>query len=178
LLIVHQKLQIQNHKSQINPKSKIQNPKLDALVQKTIKKVGEDIEGLKLNTAVSALMILANELDKQKELSKVQYSKFLILLNPLAPHLAEELWHIAGFKGLCCRQEWPEYDSEMIKEEKINLIIQINGKVRDKIEVAPGISEAEAKEVSQKTEKVVKYLSGREIKKIIFVRDRLINFVI
>ena len=173
-----EKLQIKNYKSQINPKSKIQNSKLDVLVQKTIKKVGEDIEDLKLNTAVSALMILANELEKQKEIPTNYYFQFLILLSPFAPHLTEELWQKAGLKNLCCEQEWPKYNPKLIKEEKINLIIQVNGKVRDKIEVASGISEAEARKISEKSEKVIKYLSGKKIKKIVFIPDKLINFVI
>ena len=165
-----------------NQKSKIENQndksKIENLVHKTIKKVGDDIESLKLNTAISALMILANEMEEQKEISRIHYSIFLILLSPFAPHLAEELWHISGFKGLCCQQKWPEYNSELIKEEKINLVIQINGKVRDKIEVAHGISEAEVKEISQKSEKVMNYLRAKNIKRVIFVPDKLVNFVV
>ena len=197
------KLQIQNYKSQINPKSlpasatparmtrvsvsgglkplqagKIQNSKLDALAHKTIKKVGEDIEGLKLNTAVSALMILANEMDKEKEIPKNYYSQFLILLSPFAPHISEELWFESGFKGLCCQQEWPKYNPKLVKEEKINLVIQVNGKVRDRVEVVPGISEDEARKISEKSKKALKYLAGNKIKKIIFVPDKLVNFAI
>ncbi len=159
-------------------KSQISNPKLDALVQKTIKKVGEDIENLKFNTAISSLMILTNELEKQKEIPLIHYSLFLILLSPFAPHIAEELWSRTGLKGLCCQQEWPKYKSKLTKEEKINLVIQVNGKVRDKVEVAFGISEAEARKISEKSDKVVKYLEGKKIKKVVFVQNKLINFVI
>ncbi len=158
-----------------NPNAKIQNPKL---IHKTIKKVSEDIENLKFNTAVSALMILANGLEKQKEISEKDYSLFLILLSPFAPHITEELWERAGFKGMCCEQKWPKYDSKLVKEKKITLVIQINGKVRDKIEVEADISEKEAKKIALSRDKVLKYTRGKEIKKTIFISGKLINFVI
>jgi len=148
------------------------------LVHKTIKKVTEDIELLKFNTAISSLMILANELEKQKEISLNHYSLFLILLSPFAPHIAEELWQRAGFKGICCNQKWPKYDSKLIKEKKIILVVQINGKVRDKIEIEADISEKEAEKISLLRDKVLKYTKGKEIKKTIFVSGKLINFVL
>ncbi len=163
---------------QLSEKSQIQNPKLENLVHKTIKKVGEDIENLKFNTAISALMILTNEMDKQKEIPLIHYSQFLILLSPLAPHISEELWQRAGLKGLCCQQKWPKYDSKLIKEKKIILIVQINGKVRDKIQVEPGISEERVKKLALSQEKIKKWLVGKEIKKIIFIPGKLINLVI
>ncbi|PIR72136.1 MAG: leucine--tRNA ligase [Candidatus Nealsonbacteria bacterium CG10_big_fil_rev_8_21_14_0_10_36_24] len=154
------------------------NQNLESLIHKTIKKVGEDIESLKLNTAVSSLMILTNELDKQKEIPLILYSYFLILLSPFAPHLTEELWFRVGFKGLCCQQKWPKYDSKLIKEEKITLIIQINGKVRDKIGVEADIPEDEAKKIALSQEKVLKWTKDKKIKKTIFIPRKLINFVI
>ena len=170
-----EKSQIPNSKSQTNPKSQTPNLKL---IQKTIKKIGEDIENLKFNTAISSLMILVNELEKQKEISEKDYSILLILLSPFAPHIAEELWQRADFKGMCCKQKWPKYNQKLIKEKKITLVIQINGKVRDKIEVKSDISEKEAKLIALESEKVKKWLIGKEIKKIIFVPGKLINFVI
>ncbi|MDP2909681.1 MAG: class I tRNA ligase family protein, partial [bacterium] len=170
------KFQDPNTKYQI--KSKIKNPKLETLMNQTIKKVSEDIEELKFNTAVSSLMILTNELDKQKEISLIHYSKFLTLLSPFAPHISEELWERAGFKGFCCEQKWPEYNPKLIKEKKINLIVQINGKMRDRIETQSGISQQEAEGIAARSEKAKKYLEGKKIKKIIFVPDKLINFVI
>ena len=86
-------------------------------------------------------------------------------MSPFAPHIAEELWIIAGFDGLCCEQEWPKYNSKFAKEKKINLIIQINGKVRDKIQVEGGISQQKAKSFASKSEKAQKYLDGKKIKK-------------
>ena len=156
----------------------IKNIGLESIIHKTIKKVGEDIEGLKFNTAVSSLMILANKMSREKELYSAHYSAFLVLLCPFAPHMAEELWRRAGFNGLCFSQSWPEFQKKLIKENKINLVVQINGKVRDKIEVNAGISEKQVLEISQKRDKVLKYIKGKKIKKIIFVKDKLVNFVI
>jgi len=164
-----------------NSKQRTENKKLDGLIHKTIKKVEEDIENLKFNTAVSALMILANKMEKQKEISKKDYSTFLILLSPFAPHITEELWSRlqgVGFKGLCCEQKWLKYDSKLVKEKKITLVIQINGKVRDKIEVEAGISKKKAKELTLIQEKIIKYTKGKKIKKTIFVPGKLINFVL
>lgn len=154
-----------------------QGQNIKQLIHKTVKKVSEDIENLKLNTAISALMILTNELEKQKGISSKDYSIFLILLSPFAPHITEELWQRAGFKGLCCEQKWPKYDSKLIKEKKVILVVQINGKVRDKIEVKSDISEKQAKEIALKSERIQKWLIGKGIKNTIFVPGKLINFV-
>jgi len=157
---------------------KTQNKELEALMHKTIKKVGEDIENLKFNTAVSQLMILANEMDKQQVLSNVHYSVFLTLLSPFAPHICEELWSKAGFKKLCCEQGWPEFNSRLVKEKRISLIVQINGKVRDKIQAEAGILQEEAEDLAEKSPKIQKYLSEQKVKKVVFVPGKLINFVI
>ncbi|KPJ55390.1 leucine--tRNA ligase [Parcubacteria bacterium DG_72] len=162
----------------VNSEQRTVNKELDGLIHKTIKKVDEDIENLKFNTAVSALMILVNRLEKQKRISLIYYSQFLILLSPFAPHIVEELWQRAGFEGLCSEQKWPKFEKKFIKENKVNLIIQINGKVRDRVEVNVGISEKEAKLVALKSEKVKKWLIKKEIKKIVFVPGKLINFVV
>jgi leucyl-tRNA synthetase len=161
-----------------NQKSKVKNKKLESLLHKTIKKVSEDIEALQYNTAIASLMILTNEMAKENKISLSDYSKLLIILSPFAPYLTEEIWHYLGMKNSIHKQKWPLYDPQLIKEEKINLIIQINGKVRDKIETKADISEEEAKSIALSREKIVKWLEGREIKKIIFVPKRLINIVI
>jgi leucyl-tRNA synthetase len=170
------KIQISNDKS--SSKSKIQNPKSNILLNKTIKKVGEDIEGLKFNTAISSLMILANELDGQEKISLIHYTLYLILLSPFAPHIAEELWSRLGYTESIFKQKWPEYDTSLIQDEELELIIQIGGKVRDKIKVKMDISEDEAKELARQSEKIKNFIGAKPIKKIIFVKNRLINIVI
>jgi len=153
-------------------------PELERLVHKTIKKVEEDIESLKYNTAVSALMVLVNKMSGYKEISLNYYSLLLILLCPFAPHITEELWQRAKIKGLCCNQEWPNYNPKLIEEKMITLVIQINGKIRGKIEVEAGVSEKKVKELALIQEKIIKWTKGKKIKKTIFVPERLINFVI
>ncbi len=162
------------------------NNQLERLFHQTIKKVGEDIENFRFNTAISALMILFNELEKNKNLlSIIHYSLFLKLLSPFAPHLSEELWQQLykprnakrGFKSIH-QENWPKYDSKLIKKEEFNLIIQINGKTRDKIIVSSGISQREAEELAKNREKIKNYLAGKKSVKTIFVPDRLINIVV
>ncbi|MCK4592669.1 class I tRNA ligase family protein, partial [Candidatus Parcubacteria bacterium] len=145
----------------------IQSSVKESLLHKTIKKVTEDIDNLKFNTAISALMILANEMEKGEEISLIHYSKFLILLCPFSPHITEELWKSLGEKESIHLQEWPEYDKKLIKEKEIQLVIQINGKLRDQIKVPADISEDEAKKLALESEKIKKWIEGKEIKKII-----------
>jgi len=167
---------------------------IEVLLNKTIKKVTEDIESFRFNTAVSQLMILRNsfydieeqpiltkshiELISGKCIKKSDFKKFLILLAPFAPHLAEELWHELGNKESVFKEKWPEYDKKLVKDETINLVVQINGKLRDTILVAADISEKEAREEAMKSEKIKKWLEGKEVVKIIFVKGRLINIVV
>lgn len=174
--------------NKVNKEARIKNPafakaiageqELERLVHKTIKKVDQDIENLKFNTAVSSLMVLANKLEKQKEVSLIHYSLLLILLSPFAPHIAEELWERAGLKGICCLQKWPKYNPKLIQEKNIILVIQVNGKVRDRIEVEAGITEEKAKAIALSSQKIKKWLERKKIKKIIFVPEKLINFVV
>ncbi len=165
-------------KSKVNQRSRITNHGLQNLLHKTIKKVTEDIENFRFNTAISALMILTNEFEKAKELPAISYQTLLKLLAPLAPHIAEELWQKLGHKKSIFFEKWPRYNPELIKEEKVTLVIQVNGKVRDKIEIEHSFSEKEAKDLALGREKVKRWIEGKEIKKVIFVPGKLINFVI
>ncbi|MBI4709213.1 MAG: leucine--tRNA ligase [Candidatus Portnoybacteria bacterium] len=159
-------------------KSEKSGLEVKSLIHKTIKKVSEDIEKLKFNTAISALMVLLNEIEKNEEMPIEVFEKFLILLSPFAPHISEEIWSQLGHEESIFKEKWPEYNPELIKEEIIELIIQINGKVRDTISVAVDISETDAKKLALESEKIKKYLLGREPKKIIFVKEKLINIVL
>ncbi len=142
-----------------------------------IKKVSEDLESAKFNTAIAAFMEFLNLISKEKY-GKDTIKKLLILFAPFAPFITEELWEKTGEKKSIHLQKWPEYDPGIIKKEKIQLVIQINGKVRDIIEAEAGISEEEAKNLALGSEKIKKWLEGKEVKKIIFVRGRLINIVL
>ena len=118
------------------------------------------------------------EWDWQTFFTKRQLEKLFIILAPFAPHLTEELWYKLGHKKSIFKEKWPEYDPALVKDEKIQLVIQINGKLRDTIEVNADISEIEAKKIAQESLKIKKWLEGKEIIKIIFVKGKLINIVI
>jgi leucyl-tRNA synthetase len=148
------------------------------VLHKTIKKVGEDIETLSYNTAIAQMMIFVNEATKHKVLPKGAFKKFLIILAPFAPHIAEELWSQVGGEDSIFNQSWPEYNPEMVQDNLIEMPIQVNGKVRDKIKVSVDISEDEAKEKALASEKIKKHIEGKEIKKVIFVKGRLISVVV
>jgi len=165
------------------------NKKLQTLLHQTIKKITEDMENLKYNTNISAMMILANAMEKENEISVTSYELLVTMLAPFAPHIAEEIWSSFAkatedkekqkkYEQSIFLQEWPEYNSELIKDEEINLVIQINGKVRDMILVSADIYEEEAKKVAMESEKIKNHLDGKEIKKIIFVPGKLLNIVV
>lgn len=163
----------------INPKPKTSNSRLERLLHKTIKKVSEDIENLRFNTAVSSMMILVNEMSANKEQLTEQNLKILLLiLAPFAPHITEELWQKLGNKTSIHTQSWLKYDSKLIKEETFTLVIQVSGRVRDKVEVETGTSENKAKELVISREKVRKWIGEKEVKKVIFVPGKLINLVV
>ncbi|MDP3244285.1 MAG: leucine--tRNA ligase [bacterium] len=191
-----EQLKMQNAKCEIIPISSrildkvgtIQNSKLEKIVYQTIKKVTEDIEAMKFNTAIAALMIFLNEIRGEApetgeincpiKLVKPQWEQFLKLLCPFAPHLAEELWREIGHKKSIFTETWPVWEARFMQEDEVELIVQINGKLRDRLRVAAGIGEAEAKQLVLQSEKIQKWLEGKKVKQVIFVRGKLINIVI
>lgn len=156
---------------------KMKESGLPQMLHKTIKKVTEDIGKLRFNTAISQMMIFVNFASKFNEMPRGALENFLKLLAPFAPHLAEELWNKLGNKESIFKQKWPEYNPVLIKDEEIELVIQINGKLRDKINVPTDIAEKEATELAQQSQKIQNFIGTKPIKKIIFVKNRLINIV-
>jgi leucyl-tRNA synthetase len=146
----------------------------------TIKKVGKDIERFKFNTAISALMILLREMEKRDKIRQSDYQNYLLLLSPFAPHLAEELWQkekkSKKFKSIFA-EKWPVYDQSLTEEEETVLVIQVDGKVRGELIILRGLSQKEIQEKALILPKIKKHLSGAKPKKVIFVPDKLINFV-
>jgi leucyl-tRNA synthetase len=165
-------------KNKITHNSQLTTHNLERTIHKTIKKVTEDIENFKFNTAIAALMTLVNNMEKEKRLSVVSYQLLVKILAPFAPHICEEIWQILGNKKSIFLSSWPKWDDKLIKEEIITLVIQVNGKVRDKIEVEAEITEEKAKELVISSERVKKWIEGKEIKKIVFVPGKLINVVV
>jgi len=152
---------------------------LNRTIHKTIKKVGEDIVDFKFNTAISSLMILLNEMEKKKEaINKGMADNFIKIIVPFTPHLAEELWEKIGNKKSVHLELWPEFNKHLIEDEEIEFLVQVNGKLRDKIMFHRGISQSEAEKLVLARERVKEYVGTSKHKKIIFVQDKLINIVI
>jgi leucyl-tRNA synthetase len=158
--------------------------KLLRIVHKTIKKVTEDLERFHFNTMVASLMEFTNYLSKVQEARDISISLWqeaiaylLLLLAPTAPHLAEELWAKTGHPYSIHNQPWPKFDEELTKEEEITLVIQVNGKLRDRVLVPASISEAEAKELALGRERVKAYIDGKKLSNIIYVPNRVVNIV-
>jgi leucyl-tRNA synthetase len=165
-------------KDKVGRRKKEVGSRILRILHQTIKKVTEDIENFKFNTAISQLMICANELEKEEKIEKEIFENFLKLLAPFAPHICEEIWQFLGHKKSIFLASWPKWDEKLAKEEMITLIIQVNGKVRDKIEVEADISEERAKELAISSQKIKKWIEGKEIKRVVFVPRKLINIVV
>jgi leucyl-tRNA synthetase len=156
------------------------------LLHKTIKKVTEDVADFKLNTCISSLMILTNAIEEKirlvspdERINKDDFSKFIQILAPFSPHLAEEIWREKlGNKESVFKSAWPVHDKELIKDDIVNLVVQVNGKLRATISVPAEISQDEAMNSARENENVKKYLEGAEIVKIIFVAGKLLNIVV
>ena len=151
------------------------SPELETKMHQTIKKVSNDFETLKYNTGIAALMALVNEFYRVKRIMKGEFRTFLLLLNPVAPHITEELWETAGFAGHCYHQSWPVYDEAKTVEDVIELAIQVNGKMRGTVKV-PREAEKEAVLAAAK-EVLGDKLSGTLLKEV-YVPGRIVNFVV
>ena len=174
--------QLCHDKNKVNKRT---SSELTGELHKLIKKVSEDIEDLKYNTAIAAMMGFLNSwsqsASRRSELSKQDAGVFLRLLAPFAPHITEELWvEVLKNKFSVHQQPWPKYDPKLAKEEKVEIVVQVNGKLRDRLELeSKRAGEQETVErLAQKSEKVKNYFQGRKIKKTVFVPGKLINFVV
>ncbi|MBU1046609.1 class I tRNA ligase family protein [Patescibacteria group bacterium] len=161
------------------------NKEIDSILHKTIKKVSEDIENLKYNTAVSSLMIFVNKIREQRGdtsenqlMTLFQLETFLKILAPFAPHITEEIWENLGNEKSIHLEEWPKYDEKLAQDEKHLIAIQINGKVRSEIEIEDGEDEESIKNRALEDERVKKWLEEKEVKKAIYIKNRLLNLVI
>ena len=146
-------------------------------LHKTIKKVSDDIEAFKFNTAVSAMMVFVNLAEKEG-LTKDSYEAFLQLLAPFAPHLTEELWNQLGHTSSVHLEAWPEADSELVKDDAVTLGVQVNGKLRGEVTLAIDAKENEALEAAKADSRVTKYLDGNEPKKVIYVPGKILNLIV
>jgi leucyl-tRNA synthetase len=150
----------------------------EKVLHETIKKVGEDYENLRFNTAISQLMILVNTLQKEPSLPRQVVLDLIRLLAPMAPHLAEELWARLGESGSVMSGGWPAYDAAKLVSSTITIVIQVNGKHRGDVSVAPGVTEAELTALAGNHPKVAPHLAEKTIRRTIYVKGRLINLIV
>ena len=158
---------------------------LARLTHQTVRRVGEDLERFKFNTAIAALMEFTNALNRHWEQASVSsdrwrdaIEKLLLLLAPMAPHVAEELWEQTGRAYSVHRQSWPEWDPDLAADEVVTLVVQVNGRVRDKIEVAADVTEDRARELALSSRRVQAHVEGKEVARLVYVPGRLVNVVV
>ncbi len=152
--------------------------KLEVSFNKTVKKVSEDIENLKMNTAIAALMSLLNEIYEVKSINKAEMKTFITLLNPFAPHITEEMWEICGFKGMLNQTSWPTYDEAKCVDSTVEIAVQVNGKIKARIQVPAEVSNDDAISQAKAVDAVSKEIEGKTIIKELYVKKRLVNIVV
>ena len=151
---------------------------LESAFHRTIKKVTEDIEGLKMNTAIAALMSLLNDIQGFGGINEAEFKTYLILLNPFAPHMTEELWQQAGFEGMLNEAEWPKYDEAKCADSTVEIAVQVNGKIKARINVAADISAPDAIAAAKADGAVAAAIEGKSIIKELYVPKKLVNIVV
>lgn len=154
------------------------SPALETAMHKTIKKVDGDYEEMKYNTAIAALMSLLNDFNKEGKVTKAEFRTYLQLLYPVAPHMTEELWEMAGFEGYLHASEWPVYDDAKTVDAVIEMAVQINGKVRGKITLPVAADAEEAKAIALANENIQNYVEGKNIVKEIYIPGKIFNIVV
>lgn len=162
----------------ISTQASLISKELDTLLHKTIAKVSSDIESFSFNTAISSLMILSREMENQQTLSKEFFETFLKLVAPFAPHVADELWLSLGNKKSIHIQDWPHFDPSKTVSDTVKIVIQVNGKVRDELVMPADSTEEAVVKAAEASEIMRKWLSEATVRKVIFVKNRLVNFVI
>ena len=154
-------------------------PAMEGAFHKTIKKVSEDTENLKFNTAIAALMSLMNVISDKGDITKEELALFTLLLNPFAPHITEEVWELCSLgKGMVAQQAWPEYDEAKCQDDTIEIVVQVCGKVRAKVTVPAGIGKEEALAAAKTEPKIAGEIQGKALVKEIYVPGKLVNLVV
>jgi leucyl-tRNA synthetase len=151
---------------------------LEVPFHRTVKKVSEDLERMKFNTAVAAMMALVNDIYAKGRVNRAEFKTLLLLLNPVAPHITEELWEIMGFGGRLQGHSWPQWDEGKTIEDMVEIAVQINGKIRERIMLPSGLDKAKTEEMALEDPKVSALLEGKTVIKAIGVPGKLINIVI
>ncbi len=151
---------------------------IEAEMHRTIKKVTDDIEGLKMNTAIAALMSLMNAINATSAVTRDEYKTFITLLNPFAPHITEELWEICGFDGMLNAAEWPKFNEAKCVDATVEIVVQINGKIRARLNVNADISANDAIALAKNEAAIINEISGKTVVKELYVPKKLVNIVV
>lgn len=151
---------------------------LEKIYHQTVKKVTEDYDHLHFNTAISQLMVFINECYKVEVVPKEYAEGFVKMLSPIAPHIGEELWSILGHEGTITYEPWPTYDESKLVDDEVEIVVQVNGKVRSKVKVAKDASKEQLEEIAKEDEKVKELVEGKEIVKVITIQGKLVNIVV
>ncbi len=151
---------------------------MQRILHKTIAKVTEDLDSLKFNTAIAQMMVFVNEVNKTDARPRAVLEPFLLLLSPFAPHLAEELWNRMGHPDTLAYATWPQHDPALVIDDTVTVAVQINGKLRATLDLARGLAQEAVQEAAFADERVRKYTEGAQIKKVIHVKDKLLNVVV
>ncbi|MCO4351949.1 leucine--tRNA ligase [Staphylococcus agnetis] len=154
-----------------------ETPELQKSYHQTVKKVTEDFETLNFNTAISQLMVFINDCYKADKISKSYIEGFVKMLAPIAPHLGEELWSILGHESTITYQPWPSYDEQLLEGDMVEIVVQVNGKVRAKLEISKNATKEEMEQIALDNENIKGAIEGKEIKKVIAVPQKLVNIV-
>ena len=147
-------------------------------MHKAVKKVSEDIETMKFNTAIAALMSLLNDITSRGSITKGELKTFITLLYPFAPHMTEEMWQVLGFEGHLSSSEWPDFDPALCVDDEIEIAVQVNGKLRSRINVAADVDSDGAIAAANADEKVRSAIEGKTVVKEIYVKGKLVNIVV
>ena len=154
-----------------------ENRELERALHAAIKKVTQSITDLRFNTAIAEMMVAVNEATKASTIPRDWLTMFVKILSPFAPHLAEELWQGLGYRSTIAYEPWPAYDEAKLARDTMVLVVQVNGKVRGQIEVEPDASDSAILTAARADRKVQSFLAGKQIKREIYVRGRLVNLV-
>jgi leucyl-tRNA synthetase len=151
---------------------------LDRLLHQTIQKVGEDLEALKFNTAIAQMMVFVNEMNRLERRPRAVLERFMLVLAPFAPHLCEELWNRLGHAESLAYAPWPAFDPARVIEDTVTVAIQVNGKLRATLDLARGADQTAVHSAALADERIQRYVNGVEVRKVIFVPDKLLNIVV
>jgi len=154
-----------------------ETPDLDKVYNQTVKKVTEDFDTLNFNTAISQMMVFINDCYKQDQISKAYAEGFVKMLSPIAPHISEELWQKLGHNDSLSYEEWPTFDESLLVDNEIEIVIQVNGKLKDKIKISKDLTKDEMEAVAMDNEKIKEAIEGKTIRKVIAVPQKLVNIV-